>query len=130
MREKTNPNIKAALIPADEAESPPVKIPIAPSRSIASFTPLPIVAPKPVSGSEAPHPKYSSIGSYSPVAKRIPMPLYYLGTRIKRQQLKLLRIVVLLLQMNLKYIKTSSFSVFNKKSKNYTKCIVLVFFSL
>ena len=54
---------RAVLIPAAVAESPPESIPSKPSESIASFTPLPIVAPKPIRGVETPQPKISYKGS-------------------------------------------------------------------
>ena len=61
-----SPERRAAVMPAEEDESPPERMPIAPFSSIASFTPRAIFAPKPMRGSETPEPNVSSRGVKMP----------------------------------------------------------------
>ena len=50
-------------IPAAASAIPPESMPIAPLSSIACFIPLPIVAPKPIRGTDTPQPNTSNNGS-------------------------------------------------------------------
>ena len=57
------PNTKAAAVPPAAAVRGPVKAPNSPFYATASFTPLEIRYPNPVSGVEAPAPAKSTSGS-------------------------------------------------------------------
>ena len=57
-----NPAIMAAVIPPAVAFNPPVKMPMKPEESTASFTPFDKVYPNPVKGTVAPAPAKSAIG--------------------------------------------------------------------
>ena len=57
-----SPKRSAAVIPADDAVSPPDRMPIAPFSSTASFTPRAMFAPKPMRGSDTPAPNIFSSG--------------------------------------------------------------------
>ena len=60
---KVKPDTNAAEIPTALALKPPIKIPINPNSSIASFTPFHSVFPNPKSGTLAPAPANSIKGS-------------------------------------------------------------------
>ena len=58
-----SPKINDAVIPTADAERPPERMPRGPTRSTASLTPLAMVAPKPMRGTDTPAPKSSKRGS-------------------------------------------------------------------
>ena len=56
-KDVASPEKSATVIPVAVADKPPEKAPKIPFASTASLTPLPIAAPKPISGVETPAPK-------------------------------------------------------------------------
>ena len=78
----TSPENSATVIPVAVADKPPEKAPKIPFASTASLTPLPIAAPKPISGVETPAPKILKRTSYVPSAYRS-TPTHTYDTRMR-----------------------------------------------